>query len=140
MPKSEEIERDWYNEEFGSGHWSEYTMLNGYPFGTDEHQEGWYTHWVVYYRTIGIWYEDYPEASIRYLLAWPAFYDFFYYDKDTDTIIDFTDMRATMDYDFSIEEVQIAEGPARVYKNECKLNFLGKNFLVVVADTIYQNK
>lgn len=44
------------------------------------------------------------------------------------------------DYSFSVEDIVIPEGPAKVYKHECKARYLGKDFYIATVDTVYQYK
>lgn len=135
------ITTDSYFDPQGKEYWSLYTK-DGIPFGEGEHEEGWYVRWVVHNRVLSVMYDDYTEMDwgISRCRLNPGFTDRFYYFKDTDTIIDFTDMQMKRDYSFSVEDIVIPEGPAKVYKHECKARYLGKDFYIATVDTVYQYK
>lgn len=123
----------------------------GTRFGTDDPEEGWYVWWAVHNHVLSVRYEDYTEfdddspesenyKAIRRSRLNPGFTKRFYYFKDTDTIVDFTDMEMKRDYKVTVEETVIPEGPARIYKHECNAHYLGKDFYIAIVDTVYQEK
>lgn len=140
---SHRISEDAYNSPNGPEHWPLYKIFGtDTTFGTENHVQGWYIRWVVHNRVLSIMYEDYTEMDygICRCRLNPGFIDRFFYFADTDTVIDFNDMRMTREYNVTVEETQIPEGPARIYKHECNAKYLGRDFYIATVDTVYQNK
>ncbi len=139
-----QLDEEYFQDPFGPEYWYLYKMFGtDITYGTENHKEGWYVWSVVHSRDIRLDYEDYlgrKEHEIRSYALDVGFTDRFYYFQDTDTVIDFTDMYMTRDYNFTVEETVIPEGPARIYKHECNAHYLGKDFYIATVDTVYQNK
>lgn len=127
----------------GPEYWDKYQYMegDGYFGISSPHNQGWYTKWYIHRYMFGLDYADYHEgvSMHRYEIE-AGFYDSFYYFADTDTVIDFWDWRMTAENKFTEESAQIAEGPARVFKHECKAHYLGRDFYIATVDTVYQNK
>ncbi|MDO4319310.1 MAG: hypothetical protein Q4C34_01925 [Bacteroidales bacterium] len=139
------LREDGYIDTFGPNYWSEYKIFGtDIKFGNgDHHVDGWYVRYVPYYRAYGLEYSDYSGPryhEIREYGLHHGFTDRFYYFSDTDTVIDFTDWHAKRSFKETVEDVQIPEGPARLYKVECNARYLGKDFYIATVDTVYQNK
>ncbi|MCM1296659.1 MAG: hypothetical protein NC311_14065 [Muribaculaceae bacterium] len=140
---SHRVYADGFYEPFGEEYRSLYRKeYSEQAFGEDNHEEGWYVRWAVHNRIVSLMYEDYDEVDYgirRYILD-TGHYDLFYYFKDTDTVVDFADKQPERSYSFTEESAQIAEGPARVFKHECKVRYLERDFYIATVDTVYQNK
>lgn len=139
-----QLEEERFNDTFGPEYWSLYKIFGtNISFGEEDHIQGWYVRAVIHYRCMRLDYEDYSGRlghMIRRYELDTGFTDRFYYFEDTDTVIDFTDMQMKRDYSFSVEDIVIPEGPAKVYKHECKAHYLGKDFYNTTVDTVYQYK
>lgn len=136
---------DSYNSVFGPEHWPLYGLeYSEKKFGTDENdrEEGWYVKLGAHNRTIGVTYDGFygPTGLLRTYFINSCHYDLFYYFADTKTVVDFSDMQPKRRYNFTEESAQIAEGSARIFKHECNIEYLGRDFYVAVVDTVYQNK
>lgn len=140
---SHRISEDDYNIPNGPEHYSLYWIFGtDISFGSENRRQGWYIRWCVHNRVLSIMYEDYTEMDygILRMRLNPGFIDRFFYFADTDTIIDFNDMRLEREYNVTVEDTHIPEGPARIYKHECNATYLGRNFYIATIDTVYQNR
>lgn len=141
------LAEDFYSDPYGPENYSTYRCW-GYSdirFGNENHPQGWYVGWVLHNRMINIVYEGNPYCHyLRENTIRTGFTDRFYCFKDDDTgkdtVIDFADWYLVPEYSFTVEDTVIPEGPARIYKHECRSHYLGKEFYNAMVDTIYQNK
>ncbi len=133
---------DYDHEPGGPEYWDKYHYMEGEGTWGTVKAQGWYTKIVGHQYK---WVVDYADClnlttGIRLHQIETGFYDSFYYFADTDTVVDFWDWRMTVEDTFTEESAQIAEGPARVFKHECKARYLDRNFYAATVDTVYQNK
>lgn len=146
LSKLQYEEKD-YREYGGPENWPLYSACDGSGTYQDRSdRDRWYTRYVKNDRECILRYIDSGwDIFVSHLSVHLAFNDvFFYFHQDPLTgeerVIDFWDTRMIDEYSVTIEETQIPEGPARIYKHEGKAKYLGKEFRVTVTDTVYQYK
>ena len=132
-----EDEDTWNNRDF-----SHYYMV----FSSDElynplaPKENWYTGNISRHRSYQAYCNasGYEEEWIRLEVPWINFGDWFLYLDGQ--IIEFSEYRMTYEFDFREENISFNGSPAKVFTNEIKGKFLGKDFYAATVDTVYQIK
>lgn len=124
---------DWNNRNFGH-----YEMIHSNKlFNSATAEENWYGGVFSRDRKIYIMYDDWGELT-RSMVRYTHTDWFLYIDGQ---IIDFSEFRPIFDCDVRVENSTLPDGsPAKVFTNEIKLKFLGKDYYAAFVNTIYQIK
>lgn len=135
------IMRDEYHEGGPGEDLTKYYYANGDGFFDPAHpKNGWYVGPI--HRIRDIEYLTKPDEAGIYICIKVCFMDIVYRDRFfyiDGKIIDFLDEQMKFDFDFRETRGTTSEGyPARIFINECKATYLGKDFYWAVIDTLYQ--
>lgn len=98
--------------------------------------ENWYRETIERVRAIELYYDDFDYIRIDFVYI--NFGDYFLYLDGQ--IIDFPEYRMTYDCNISVENINFDGAPAKVFTNEIKGKYLGKDFYAATVDTVYQIK
>lgn len=108
-------------------------------FNPSSAEENWYVYAFSQERTLNIMYSEdeylhITEGKVRFSYGeW-----FLYIDGK---IIDFSEYRPIYDFNVKVEDTTLPDGsPAKVFTNEIKAKYLGKDFYAAYVDTVYQIK
>lgn len=131
-----------YEENRGNNlSWSQYEMIHSDKlFNPATPEENWYGHGIAVCNYLKMRYgttgEEYKNT--KYDLPDINFVDWFLYLDGQ--IIDFAEYRMTYNCNVSIENINFNGAPAKVFTNEIKVKYLGKDFYAATVDTVYQIK
>ncbi len=103
-------------------------------------KENWYGEIISRKRSLQIFCNatGHETEWIRLEPTWINFGDWFLYLDGQ--IIEFPEYRMTYNFDFREENISFNGSPAKVFTNEIKGKYLGKDFYAATVDTIYQIK
>ena len=103
-------------------------------------KENWYGEAISRKRSLQIICNaaGYETEWIRLDPIWINFGDWFLYLDGQ--IIEFPEYRMTYDFDVKVEDINFNGAPAKVFTNEIKGKYLGKDFYAATVDTVYQIK
>jgi hypothetical protein len=130
-------EEDAWNER----NFSHYQMVLGDEFyNPSSPKENWYSRGIIRSRSLQIFCNEpgYETEWIRLEVSWINFADCFLYLDGQ--IIEFPEYRMTYNFDFREENISFNGSPAKVFTNEIKGKYLGKDFYAATVDTVYQIK
>jgi hypothetical protein len=130
-------EEDAWNER----NFSHYQMILGDEFyNPSSPKENWYGRGIIRSRSLQIFCNEpgYETEWIRLEVSWINFADCFLYLDGQ--IIEFPEYRMTYNFDFREENISFNGSPAKVFTNEIKGKYLGKDFYAATVDTVYQIK
>lgn len=131
-----------YKENSGNNlDWSQYEMIHSDKlFNPKAPEENWYGRGINMTNYLEMRYASTGEKheNKKYDLSNIGFIDeFLYLDGQ---IIDFSEYRMTYDFDVKVEDINFNGAPAKVFTNEIKGKYLGKDFYAATIDTVYQIK
>lgn len=103
-------------------------------------KENWYDETISRIRSLQIFCNatGHETEWIRLEPTWINFGDWFLYIDGQ--IIEFPEYRMTCEVDFREENISFNGSPAKVFTNEIKGKYLGKDFYAATVDTVYQIK
>jgi len=108
------------------------------PFNPAAPEENWYTKTIERARALLIFYIKDEREWVRLLSNNINFGDWFLYLDGK--IIDFSEYRMTYDCNIRVDDINFNGAPAKVFTNEMRGTFLGKDFYSALVDTVYQIK
>lgn len=129
-------EDNWNNRDY-----SQYTMLHSdEKFNFILPEENWYFQGILFGRVMEVSCNipGQERKNVKYDKAVLNFIDYFLYLDEQ--IIDFSEYRMTYDSDVKVEDINFNGSPAKVFTNEIKGKYLGKDFYAATVDTVYQIK
>lgn len=110
-----------------------------YKYNPENPKEDWYVCGYQRNRDICLLYNFSPSENKmvrRYDLSYRWYDRFLYLDGQ---LFDFSDYKMTYDFDFREEAMTLSDGtPARVFTQDCKGHYLGREFYIATVDTVYQ--
>ena len=131
-----------YKENSGNNlDWSQYEMIHSDKlFNLTAPEENWYIRGINMTNYLEMRYASTGEKheNKKYGLSTISFVDCFLYLDEQ--IIDFSEYRMTYDFDVKVEDINFKGAPAKVFTNEIKGKYLGKDFYAATVDTVYQIK
>lgn len=103
-------------------------------------KENWYGGTISRKRSLQIFCNatGHETEWIRLEPTWINLGDWFLYIDGQ--IIEFPEYRMTCEVDFREENISFNGSPAKVFTNEIKGKYLGKDFYAATVDTVYQIK
>jgi len=103
-------------------------------------EENWYFQGILFGRVMEVSCNipGQERKNVKYDKAALNFIDYFLYLDGQ--IIDFPEYRMTYDCNISVEDINFDGAPAKVFTNEIKAKYLGKDFYAATVDTVYQIK
>lgn len=137
-----EITRDEYDEGGPGEDLTKYYYAKGGGFFDPSHpvENDWCVRPIHRIRTVE--YRTKPDEVGIYIFIRVCFMGITYRDRFIcldGKRIDFLDEQMTFDFDLREERGTTSEGyPARIFINECKAHYLGKDFYFAIIDTFYQ--
>ena len=108
------------------------------PFNPAAPEENWYAETIERTRALDIFYIKDEWEWIRTECNAINFGDWFLYLDGK--IIDFSEYRMTYDCNIKVDDINFNGAPAKVFTNEMRGTFLGKDFYSALVDTVYQIK
>jgi hypothetical protein len=131
-----------YEERRGNNlDWSQYEMIHSDKlFNPTAPEENWYGHGIGVTNFLKMWYGTTGEEhnNVKYDLPDINFGDWFLYLDGQ--IIDFREYWMTYNCNVSVEDINYNGAPAKVFTNEIRAKYLGKDFYAATVDTVYQIK
>lgn len=131
-----------YKENSGNNlDWSQYEMIHSDKlFNPTAPEENWYVHGIKMTNCLEMRYASTGEKheNKKYNFTSINFSDWFLYIDGQ--IIEFPEYRMTYDCNINVEDINFNGSPAKVFTNEIKGKYLGKDFYAATVDTVYQIK
>lgn len=117
------------------GEWADYIGYDA-KFDPDNPVEDWYTRDIGRRSWVSLFYHN-DDYMLRAYTTGIRFYDRFLYIDGR--LIDFLDEKMTYDHQFKVDDITMPTGePAKVFTNEFRSKYLGRDFYCATIDTVYQ--